>query len=396
MIVIHLLTLLLFIYLLPVLLYLFALATAGRIGKLRPYTSHPDKARIALLIPSYKDDSVIVETAKQALTQNYPGHQYSVTVIADQLQPATILQLKELPINLIVVNLEKSMKARSLNTAFKQLSTSQHDLAMILDADNLMSPDTLEKVNHAWHSGWKAIQCHRTAKNQNNSLAVLDALSEEVNNTIYRKGQRVWGLSCALIGSGMAFDFRLIADIFALPQIQDNAGEDREIDTQLVKQLISVEYIEDAFVFDEKVQRKEVYEKQRTRWLGTQIDHLKSFLSPEMRPVRTRRLYLHKLFQCIFLPRLLLMVVFLLVLALSAMDLAFGWQTLFPAWPWWLGLIALYGCTLLIAIPASFYNRRTVVALLKVPVLTFAMLKALLGIKKHKTGFLHTPKEFTP
>ncbi len=395
MIILHLLTVLLFIYLVPVLLYLFALAVAGRFGKLRKYTSHPDKARIALLIPSYKDDSVIVETAKQALTQLYPAHQYTVTVIADQLQPATILLLKELPINLIVVSLEKSMKARSLNAAFKQLSSGGYDLAMILDADNLMSPDTLEKVNHAWHSGWKAIQCHRTAKNQNNSVALLDALSEEVNNTIYRKGQRVLGLSCALIGSGMAFNFQLIADIFALPQIQDNAGEDREIDTQLVKQSISVEYIEDAFIFDEKVQRKEVYEKQRTRWLGTQVDHLKSFLSPEMKPVRTHRLFLHKLFQCIFLPRLLLLAVFLLVLVFTAADLAFNWHTLFPAWPWWLGLIALYGCTLLVAIPPSFYNRKTVLALLKVPVLMFAMLRALLGIKKHKTGFLHTPKEFT-
>ena len=395
MIVIHLLTLLLFVYLFPVLVYLFLLSAAGRFGKLRKYSSHPDKARIAVLIPSYKDDSVIVETAKQALTQLYPAHQFTVTVIADQLQPTTILQLKELPINLISVTLEKSMKARSLNAAFAQLSSDHYDLALILDADNLMSPDTLEKVNHAWHNGWKAIQCHRTAKNQNNSVAILDALSEEVNNTIYRKGQRVLGLSCALIGSGMAFEFPLIADIFALPQIQDNAGEDREIDTQLVKQLISVEYIEDAFVFDEKVQRKEVYEKQRTRWLGTQVDHLKSFLSPEMRPVRTHRLYLHKLFQCIFLPRLLLMAAFLLVLLLFAADLAFGWQILFPDWPWWLGLIALYGCTLLIAIPPSFYNRKTALALLKVPVLMFAMLRALLGIKKHKTGFLHTPKEFT-
>jgi cellulose synthase/poly-beta-1,6-N-acetylglucosamine synthase-like glycosyltransferase len=395
MIVIHLLTLLIFLYLFPVLVYLFVLAAAGRFGKLRKYSSHPDKARIALLIPSYKDDSVIVETAKQALTQQYPAHLYTVNVIADQLQPTTILLLKELPINLIEVTLEKSMKARSLNAALQQLKTGNYDLAMILDADNLMSPDTLEKVNHAWHSGWKAIQCHRTAKNKNNSLAILDALSEEVNNTIYRKGQRVVGLSCALIGSGMAFEFPLIADIFARPQIQDNAGEDREIDTQLVKQLISVEYIEDAFIFDEKVQRKEVYEKQRTRWLGTQIDHLKSFLSPEMRSVRTHRLYLHKLFQCTFLPRLLLMAVFLLILALAATDIVFGWQTLFPAWPWWLSLIALYGCTLFIAIPPSFYNRRTILALIKVPVLMFAMVRALLGIKKHKTGFLHTPKEFT-
>jgi cellulose synthase/poly-beta-1,6-N-acetylglucosamine synthase-like glycosyltransferase len=203
------------------------------------------------------------------------------------------------------------------------------------------------------------------------------------------------GLSCALIGSGMAFRYQLISDIFALPQIQDNPGEDREIDIQLVKQAIYVEFIDDAYIYDEKVQRQEVYQKQRTRWLGTQVDHLKSFLSADMKPLRTRKLYLHKVFQCLFLPRLLLMALFLLILALSAADSLFGIHILFPAPLWWLCLIVLYGITLVISVPSSFYNRQTIVALLKVPSLMFAMVRALLGIKKHKTGFLHTPKEFS-
>ena len=395
MIIAHILTFLVFCYLLPVLLYLFVLAMAGRFGKLRRYIAHPDKARIAIIIPSYKEDAVIVETARQALTQQYPADRYSITVVADQLQPATLVQLNALPINVIDVKLQKSMKARSLHAAFLQLDSGKYDLALILDADNIMSPDVLQKVNHAYQSGWQAIQCHRTAKNKNNSVAILDAMSEEVNNTMLRKGQRVLGLSCALIGSGMAFSYQLISDIFALPQIQDNPGEDREIDIQLVKKAIVVEFIEDAYVYDEKVQRREVYQKQRTRWLGTQVDHLKSFLSPDMKPLRTQRSYLHKVFQCLFLPRLLLMALFLVILILSAADFIFGLQILLPTPPYWLGLIALYAVTLIISVPSSFYNRQTIIALLKVPALMFAMVRALLGIKKHKTGFLHTPKEYS-
>src|SRR6185437_344194 len=395
MIVVHILTLLLFIYLVPVLLYLFILALAGRFGKLPRYTTHPEKARIAILIPSYKEDSVIIDTARLALTADYPRDRYSITVIADQLQPETVAQLRTLPIQVLEVQLPKSMKARSLNAAFQFLPTGAYDLALILDADNIMSPETLEKINHAFRSGWDVIQCHRTAKNKNNSVAILDAMSEEVNNTMLRRGQRVLGLSCALIGSGMAFRYELIKGIFALPEIQDNPGEDREIDIQLVKENIFVEYIEDAYIYDEKVQRKEVYQKQRTRWLGTQVDHLKSFLSPATRNVRTRKLYLHKVFQCLFLPRLLLMAVFLLTMLLAAADILFGTAILLPAWPWWIALIGLYAVTLILAVPAAFYNRQTLAALAKVPVLLFAMIKALLGIRKHKEGFLHTPKEFS-
>jgi cellulose synthase/poly-beta-1,6-N-acetylglucosamine synthase-like glycosyltransferase len=395
MIVVHIFTVLLFIYLLSTLLYLFILAAAGRFGKVRKYSSHPNKSLIAVIIPSYREDNIIVDTAIQALKQDYPRERYTVTVIADHLMPETIQQLRALPITLVELSLEKSMKARSLNAAFQQLPSGYYDQALVLDADNVMSPDCLEKVNHAFQSGWKAVQCHRTAKNKNNSVAVLDALSEEINNTIFRRGQRVAGLSCALIGSGMAFEYELLKGIFALPEIQDNPGEDREVDIQLVKKGILVEYIEDAYIYDEKVQRKEVFEKQRTRWLATQVDHLKQFLAKDMRPNFTKRIYLHKLFQCLFLPRLLLMLLFLLLLIVCGIDFSTGGGILAPSWQWWMGLVLLYGLTLLTAIPSSFYNRDTIIALSKIPVLILAMLKALLGIKKNKKGFLHTPKEFS-
>ena len=289
----------------------------------------------------------------------------------------------------------QSMKARSLNAAFQQLPAGYYDMAMILDADNVMSADCLEKVNHAFRSGWKVIQCHRTAKNKNTSVAILDALSEEVNNTIFRRGQRVMGLSCALIGSGMAFEYDLLKGIFALPEIQDNPGEDREVDIQLVKKDILVEYIEDAYIYDEKVQRKEVFEKQRTRWLATQVDHLKRFLAKDMRGNFTKKIYIHKLFQSLFLPRLLLMLLFLFVLVVSGADAFLKAGILLPSWKWWVCPVLLYSFTLLTAIPASFYNRHTFKALLKIPVLMVSMMKSLRGIKKSKSGFLHTPKEFS-
>ena len=190
MIVIHIFCIILFIYLASTLGYLWMLAIAGRFGRLRRYTTAPEKARISVLIPSYKEDNVIVDTARQALLQQYPADRYTVTVIADNLRPETVQELKGLPVRVVEVLFEKSMKAKSLHEAFRQ-SDGQYDLAMVLDADNLMSADVLEKVNHAFQSGWQVVQCHRTAKNKNTSVAVLDALSEEVNNTMFRSGQRV-------------------------------------------------------------------------------------------------------------------------------------------------------------------------------------------------------------
>ena len=395
MIVLHVLTILLFVYLLATLSYLFILSVAGRFGRLEKYSASLQKARIAVIIPSFKEDNIILNTAAQALQQHYPKTNYTVTVISDQLQPETIRQLQQIPVGVIEVKWEKSMKAKSLNVAFQQLAAEGYDLAFILDADNIMSPDCLEKVNHAWQQGWEVIQCHRTAKNKNNSVAILDAMSEEMNNTIFRRGQRSLGLSCALIGSGMAFRYGLIKDIFSSPEIQDNPGEDKVVEMQLISKGIRVEYLEDAYVYDEKVQRKEVFEKQRTRWLGTQIDNLRPLLTKKMRENAIRKIYYLKVLEWLLLPRLLLLALFGLLLLLSAADVFAGVHLLAPSWPWWIGLMALYGVTLLVAIPGSFYNGQTIKAFLKIPVLMLAMLKALMGVKKNKSGFIHTPKEFS-
>jgi cellulose synthase/poly-beta-1,6-N-acetylglucosamine synthase-like glycosyltransferase len=393
MIVLHLLTIVLFIYLLATLSYLFILAVAGRFSRPGKYSASTPKARIAVIIPSYKEDNIITHTAARALEQNYP--EYTVTVIADKLQPETIQKLKSMPVGVIEVQWEKSMKAKSLNTAFQQLAADGYDLAFILDADNIMSPGCLEKVNHAWQSGWQVIQCHRTAKNKNNSVAILDAMSEEMNNTIFRKGQRALGLSCALIGSGMAFRYDLIKDIFSAPEILDNPGEDKVVEMQLISKGILVEYLEDAHVYDEKVQRKEVFEKQRTRWLGTQIENLRPLLAKKMRENAVLRIYYLKVLEWLLLPRLLLLALFGLLLVLCGVDIFFHMGLLAPFWPWWTGLMALYGLTLLVAIPGSFYNAQTVKAFLKIPALMLAMLKALMGVRKNKSGFIHTPKELS-
>jgi hypothetical protein len=42
----------------------------------------------------------------------------------------------------------------------------------------------LKKINAAFEYDFIAVQGHRTAKNTNNSWAILDAISEEINNIL--------------------------------------------------------------------------------------------------------------------------------------------------------------------------------------------------------------------
>jgi len=387
--------LLVFLYLASGVLYLLIIAIAGLLRTKKTYKPVAEKKSIAVIIPSFREDNIIVDTASRAAQHNYPKDKFSVFVVADKLQPETIERMRSLPVEVIEVKFETSTKARSLNAALNHIANRNFEIVMILDADNIMKDGCLEMVNAAFHEGAQVVQCHRTAKNQHTPVAVLDAISEEINNHLFRKGQRALGFSAAFIGSGMAFNFQDIHTIFNLPHILPNPGEDREVDIQLMLKGRLVEYADDAIVFDEKVSSPAVFEKQRVRWLEAQIHHFTRFFQPDLRTANKDLNYWSKFIQTLLLPRSLYILSFMFFFFLLIIQWAIGFQFLNPSPGCWLLLMSLFVFSLLAAVPRTFYNLRTIRALMHLPVLIFRMLKALFKVKSNRTEFLHTPKTFS-
>jgi cellulose synthase/poly-beta-1,6-N-acetylglucosamine synthase-like glycosyltransferase len=385
--------LVLFMYLFCSITYLLVVAIAGLMHKEDPPPESTVFAKIAVLITSYKDDHIIVHTAVEALNHDYPAASFDVMVVADSLMPETIRELRTLGVK--VLEVEARMKSRSVHAALQRISREQYQLVMLLDADNIMKSGCLLLVNNYFQSGQLAMQCHRTAKNEQTNVALLDAISEEVNNHLFRLGQQSLGFSAAPSGSGMAFETELIKSIFSWPPILENPGEDREIDMQLLKRGIRMHYIPEAWVLDEKVATHEVFEKQRVRWLEAQWYHLRRFLEPDMKGISKDRHYYNKLIQNLLLPRSLYLVVFFAIVILVAVRYMTGWAFFFPVPGWWLSLLLFFMLTLTIAVPSRFYSSQTVKALLSLPLLMLTMLKALFRIRKGRKEFLHTPKSFT-
>lgn len=392
MIVVKLLLFLFFLYLAISIAYLLVIAIAGKFGKLPSYTLNVSKKRIAVIIPSYKEDAVIIDTALKASQHNYLNEKYTVVVVADKLQPETVTQLRQIPVQVLEVDV--SMKSRSVNAALHWLDEDGYDIALILDADNIMGEGCLEKINDAFQHGCEAVQCHRTAKNQQTPVALLDAISEEININLFRRGPAVMGISAAPVGSGMAFTFRLIKQIFSVEHILTNPGEDREIDMQLMKHKIFMHFIDDAYVYDEKVANAAVFEKQRVRWLEAQLNHIKRFFDADMKSAPKTIIYYTKFFQNLILPRLLLVMVLALLSIVLAFEWFFSFNILFLSPGCWLSLIIMYAFVLFLSVPARFYALNTIKALIQVPVLMISMIRAILKIKTGRKEFIHTPKTF--
>ena len=368
-------------------LYIFVFSFGGLFYKQSPYPKPARHRKIAVFIPGYKEDEVIVQVAKAALLQNYPSGLYDVVIIADSFQPETIAKLRDLPIKVIEVVFEKSTKSKALNRAMEQLD-DKYDIAVILDADNIMANDFLTKINIAFESDFLAVQGHRTAKNMNTSLAVLDAISEEINNHIFRKGHRVLGLSSAIIGSGMAFKYDYFKQLMST--VKAVGGFDKEIELKMLKAGHIIAYLDDAYVYDEKVSKAEVFSNQRRRWLSAQLHYFRLDFLSSLKDLflKANFDYFDKALQFIQPPRILLLGAVILFGALFIIANIIINSTLLLGL--WISVMILCLLAFLFAVPGSFYNLKTARAILSLPKGMLLMLGSLLKIKGANKQFIHT------
>lgn len=386
--IIHLLLWVLAVYLSFNCLYLVIFALAGLFplrGVQKYATSYK---KIAVLFPTYRADEVILESVRAALIHDYKG-EFETVVIADGLMPDTIEQLKAMRAEVIEVVFEKSTKGKALLYAIEKLKNRGFDIALVLDVDNLMGPHCLEAINSSFQQGHKVIQLHRTAKNLDTSFAFLDACNEEVNNQIYRKGQAVLGLSPALIGSGMAFDYSYLHSL--LMNVGDTVGEDKKMDFLIAGDRIKVMYLNDIFVYDEKVSSASVFTTQRTRWIASQIEFLRIYSISGIKELFKGNVeFFNKTVQTMLMPRILLLGL-LLIMALQSFFNPLG-----PGKGLWLTLFISICLTLLISVPGRFYrDKRLYLAIWQIPRAMIGMVIALFSIGKLKKSNLATPHQNT-
>ena len=346
-----------------------------------------------ILFPAYKEDAVIVNSVQSILQQDYPKELFHIAVISDHMQSETNEQLAQLPITLLQPVFEKSSKAKALQYAINHTSKkSQINKVVILDADNVVEPNFLKRLNTVCQQGHQAIQCHRTAKNSDNSIAALDGISEEINNSLFRKGHSRVGLSAGLIGSGMCFDY----DLFAKDVVQlSSAVEDRELESLLARQDIHIHYAEDIMVYDEKVSNNENFQRQRLRWMSGQVQTL--FLMLPYLPkaiLRGNTNYVDKTIQQALIPRSLLLL-FTLPLAIIVTALSFLSPLTSHLSPlkWWF-LFAAQCLAIILAIP-SHLRLHALRHALQFPRMAWLMAKNLLHMNLKSKEFLHTTHTVT-
>ncbi len=360
---------------------IYSLASLGTRKSYSPTANKQHK--FAILFPAYKEDRVILPVVESFLQQHYPQELYKVIVISDHMQETTNERLAQLPITLLKANYENSSKAKALNFAMDHFERDEFDAVVILDADNIVDTNFLLEINKVFDAGVQAIQAHRTAKNRNTDIAVLDGLSEEVNNSIFRRGHVRLGISSALIGSGMIFNYQWFHDNV---KHLVTTGEDKELEVLLLKQRIFIEFLDEVYVYDEKTQGEKGFYNQRRRWLATQFAQWGRVFKDLPQAILSGNIdYSDKLIQWVLPPRLIL---FGGIIVMGSIMQIIDWPL---ALKWW-ALFLIMGVTLCLAIPDKLVDDRFKKSINKLPLLFIMMVVNLFRMKGMNKKFVNTEK----
>ena len=318
-------------------LYLGIFAIASFIKRTQEQPRTKKQNRIVVLIPSFKQDGVIEQTIISVLSQAYPQRMFDVTVISDHQSEMTNMRLAQYPITLLTPNFAESTKAKSLQYAILNLPEFKiYDIVLILDADNIIEQDYLQKINDAFEiAATKVIQTHRVSRNRDTTAARLGAIFEEINNAIFRRGHINLGLSSALAGSGTAYDFNWFKTNVMKVK---TAGEDKELEILLLRQEVYIDYFEDIYVYGEKMRTTTKLNQQRGRWVSQQFQNVIrniKFLPSAI--FRKKYDLADKIIQWMLLPRTTMMAIMILM----SIILPFIYLTLVIKW-WVLVSLVLF------------------------------------------------------
>ena len=358
--------------------YLFIYALASLKKYKNPYPAAKKQHRFLVLFVVLRNGKEVIESITHFLdTQMYPQDKYDIAVAATQLPEEDLVTLLQMPVNIVVPDKEYCTKVYAIQQVMERYSPNEYDAITIFNSDNKVVPNALELFNNAYYSGCDAIQAHRMTENLTNSVAVLSAASEEINNHLFRKAHTTLGFSSALIGSGMMFDFGMFHRL--APRLR---GSDltKAMEMELLKENIYTEYMEEIICYCKKAEDTSGYSKERQRWLGAQYKStLIAFVQFPLAFLQGKWDLCEKLFQWLMPSRLLLIAYIVLcafVMTMLDWTLSLKWYIL-------LGVLFL---AYLMALPEGEVNRRFRKAFWSLPLListlAFSHIKRIFKKKK--------------
>ncbi|MGA8746101.1 MAG: glycosyltransferase family 2 protein [Solirubrobacterales bacterium] len=357
--------------------------------------SIPEDLDIAVLVPAHNEEPGIAETLTSLEGCEYPAKGWRTIVIADNCTDQTADGAHAAGVEVWErANPLQQGKGFALAWALERLLSGDHapDVVVMVDADCTVSPNLLNAVASGIAAGAEAIQVDYVAGNPGDSLtSALRFAGFSLADTVRFLGKERLGLSCGLVGTGMAFTRELLEEV---PWTTTGLVEDGEFHMQLVLAGKRARFLPQAWVSQAVPTSMRVSTEQQARWEKGRLELAKQW-GPRLLVDGLRRrdvVPLHAGLECLVPPQ---SVIATGAAASATAGLVMRSRPLLAvsAFTILAQAIFVFGGLRLVQAPTNVYR-----ALVAAPILVAAKLSlyARLALGRGPSGWVRTEREAPP
>ncbi len=230
--------------------------------RIKPYL--PQK-KFAVIIPARNEADVVGHLVTSILDSNYPRDLYEVYVAVNNTTDNSKEVAKKAGAKVIDVKVKVKSKGEVLRYVFAELKKDKSiDAYIIFDADNIMHPDFLNRMNDTLCSGYRVAQGFRDSKNiTDNWISGSYSLFYYMQNFFFNKARMTYSSSGSINGTGfMVSKDKIDEEGFDTKTLT----EDIEFTAQCSLKNEPIAFVESAITYDEQPVNFKASWKQRTRW----------------------------------------------------------------------------------------------------------------------------------
>ena len=249
-------------------LYSLYFCVVAMFGFKRQYMApaSPAKTRFAVVVAARNEETVIGHLVDSLYSQNYPRDRFKVIVApnncTDKTREVALAHGADIfdPVGTI------TSKGQVLAQVNQQLMAGDDfDAVCVFDADNLVHPNFLQKMNDVYASGARAAQGFRDSKNpEDSAISTCYSVVYWMMNRFYNAGRSALGLSALINGSGFMVGLDLLRRLGGWST--ETMTEDYEFTAQCALAGHRVHYVPGAVIYDEQPLTFFQSWRQRRRW----------------------------------------------------------------------------------------------------------------------------------
>jgi cellulose synthase/poly-beta-1,6-N-acetylglucosamine synthase-like glycosyltransferase len=274
---------------LPLVLELTLVTFANLLPGRRPATGSNKLLKLAIIVPAHNEEFLVPRTV-ESLKSSADANTH-IVVIAHNCTDTTAAKAAAAGAEALVYN-DPAAKGKgfALRYGFEYALKSGADAVMVVDADSIVTPNTVSEVQAAFSAGARVVQCrYEMESTTERSSTRLAALAFRGFNVIRPRGRERIGLSCGILGNGFGMVGSVLA---AIPYDAFSVVEDLEYHLHLVMAGEQVRYLDQAVISADFPESKAGESVQRSRWEGGRLGTALNLALPMMRKILGGRIRL--------------------------------------------------------------------------------------------------------